>query len=128
MTCGIFIIKIILFWCTKLYAGALEQKCNFCPLFFLLPLFSPCFPVLPLFRCFLIPARPSKRPIDPQTDVGRPFEQLELGGPKVIYPKYYKHSNESCDLAIFWTDWNVRARLIYARKTFFKCFYKDKIL
>ena len=32
------------------------------------------------------------------------------GDPKVLYPKYYKHSNEACTLAIFWTDWNVRLR------------------
>ena len=31
--------------------------------------------------------------------------------PKVIYPKYYKHSNKSCTFAIFETYWTVRVVL-----------------
>ena len=30
---------------------------------------------------------------------------------KVIYSKYYKHSNRYCIFAVFWTDWAFRAIL-----------------
>ena len=30
------------------------------------------------------------------------FELYCVEGPKVIYPKHYKNSNESCTFAVFW--------------------------